>query len=449
MTVVLVIILGLGLCVLALIGFAFFISSIREGEKRASILSGLQFMGMALLLILFFTLNSFGFFNSGVGFWIMVFVLIIGALSILMLLLRFGKNQRSLKGTKGWIIGEVQRYDERETVFSRNKEKMEAPDGGMQVGKIDGVNGMLNIAMAVGCHLFPRFLATPDKFSPVIANNKMNINPEEASVRIKGFTKSLGADLVGIAKLNQNWIYSYRGLSDVLLNEWGKKIDIAHKYVIVFAEEMDYSIMGSSPHTPIMIETNRNYAKGAFIGVQVATAIANMGFSATANFFERYDGIMVPMAVDAGLGEASRMGYLISKEIGPRMRLSAVTTDLPLIPDKPVDIGVYDFCRKCKKCAHCCPSRSIPFDDDPKVINGTLRWKVDNDSCFNYWLKVGTDCGICMRVCPWAHNRTLPHKLIVEAVSRNKFSRSLFTAMDDVFYGRKPKQKAPPEWAKY
>jgi len=80
--------------------------------------------------------------------------------------------------------------------------------------------------------------------------------------------------------------------------------------------------------------------------------------------------------VDAGLGEVGRLGYLLTKEFGPRIRLGAVTTDLELIPDKPVDIGVKDFCKICKKCAVCCPSRSIPVEEDPEVINGTLRWKL-------------------------------------------------------------------------
>jgi epoxyqueuosine reductase QueG len=55
--------------------------------------------------------------------------------------------------------------------------------------------------------------------------------------------------------------------------------------------------------------------------------------------------------VDAGLGEMGRFGYLITKELGPRVRLFAVTTDMPLVADRPVDIGVEDFCSFCKKCA--------------------------------------------------------------------------------------------------
>jgi epoxyqueuosine reductase QueG len=117
-------------------------------------------------------------------------------------------------------------------------------------------------------------------------------------------------------------------------------------------------------------------------------------------------------AVDAGLGEVGRSGYLMTKELGPRVRLSAVTTDLPLVPDKPVDMGVEDFCEICKKCAVCCPSQSIPMGEQAEV-NGTLRWKLNAETCFDYWGKIGTDCNVCMRVCPWSHARTFPHKIIV------------------------------------
>ena len=161
-----------------------------------------------------------------------------------------------------------------------------------------------------------------------------------------------------------------------------------------------------------------------------------------------YDAVMVPLAVDAGLGELGRLGYLITKEFGPRIRLGAVTTNLPLIPDKPVDIGVQDFCKICKKCAGCCPSNSIPLGVQTEV-NGTLRWKLNEETCFDYWGKIGTDCNICMRVCPWSHARTFPHRLIVTSVSRNRIARRLFSVMDDVFYGKRPKAKAPPKWAQF
>jgi epoxyqueuosine reductase QueG len=150
--------------------------------------------------------------------------------------------------------------------------------------------------------------------------------------------------------------------------------------------------------------------------------------------------------MDAGLGEIGRLGYLITLDFGPRVRLGAVTTDLPLEPNRPVDIGVRDFCGFCKKCAVCCPSRSIPLGDQTEV-NGTLRWKLNDETCFEYWGKIGTDCNVCMRVCPWSHRRTVPHKITAQLVSRNMMARRFFAAMDDIFYGRKPKPKSAPKWA--
>ncbi|MEE8398374.1 MAG: hypothetical protein V3S89_05170, partial [Desulfobacterales bacterium] len=71
------------------------------------------------------------------------------------------------------------------------------------------------------------------------------------------------------------------------------------------------------------------------------------------------------------------------------------------------------------------------------------------DSCHDYWGKIGSDCNICMRVCPWSHKRTFPHRLITESVSRNMISRRFFTLMDDVFYGRNPGPGDPPRWAHF
>ncbi|MFC1863220.1 reductive dehalogenase, partial [Thermodesulfobacteriota bacterium] len=462
-----------------------------------------------VLVILFFILNAYDFFDSGVGFGIMILALIIGIAAAIVLLSRIGTNPKALQGTKGLIIGEVKRWDERKIEFSKMVQMMVAmmkmgpppdtppsedmtqpsdkaeaqagppslgpspeemmekvksitddemnasgigPLGGpgteVPPGQIDAPYGYPNIAMAGSSAFIQAHFAKPDIYSPPASDNRYNISPEEATLRTKGYTKNLGAILVGITKIDPEWIYSHRGVSELHLKQWGKEVSLDHKYAIVFAEEMDIDLIGPGPHTPVILEAMHNYAKGAFIGTQVANFIAKLGYSARANFGAHYDALMVPLAVDAGLGELSRMGYLISKEYGPRIRLSAVITDLPLITDKPIDIGVADFCNICKKCARCCPSKSIPLDDR-KEVNGSLRWKLNAETCFEYWGKVGTDCAVCMRVCPWSHARTFPHKLIVEAVSRNRYARRIFNYMDDLFYGKKPRPKDPPDWANF
>jgi reductive dehalogenase len=475
---VLIIVMGVVFIAQALLGLHFFVSSVLEREKRASVFSGVQFFGMFALLIFYYTLYRIGFFQTTLGAVLLVLAVILGIFAAVALFIKTTPNKKSLEGTRGVIVGSVKRFDERSHVFARNRsirpdseqyttfyeghpefEEFDAKrreKGGPigHPGVIDRPHEGPNVAATLASLSIPFHLCTPEKYRPQqhpeLRGKEMVLTPEEATLRVKGYTLNVGADLVGIAEVDPLWTYSHRGeIFHQNWEDWGKPIELGHKYAVVFAEEMGFEMIGPAPHTPTVMESMGDYAKGAFIATQVAAFIANLGYSATANHLRHYDVILPPLAVDAGLGEVGRLGYLITKAYGPRVRLGAVTTDLPLVPDKPVDIGVEHFCRICKKCAVCCPSNSIPIEEDQAETNGTLRWKLNDETCFEYWGKVGTDCCVCMRVCPWSHARTFSHKLVVGLVSRNAIARRLFTVMDDLFYGRKPKPKAPPAWAQF
>jgi reductive dehalogenase len=393
-------------------------------------------------------------------------------------------NEKALQGAAGAVVGSVARVDERTVVFARNRlipetepyrsfyknhpEYLQVDEERRKHGSVLGTFGAIdtprekpNVSAMVALRYFSAGLSDPQTVTPAQApffqGYREEMTPAKATQRIKGYARHLGAALVGVARLDRRWVYSHRGTvfqrkwdqGESDWSEWGAAIEPDHTFAIVFAEEMDREMIASAPHTPIFVESMHNYAKGAFIATQMAAYIANLGYSATANHVQHYHLILPPLAADAGLGEVGRIGYLMTREFGPRVRLSAVTTDLPLVADKPIDIGAQHFCSICKKCATCCPSGSIPEDTDPEEVNGSLRWKLNAETCFAYWGKVGTDCGICMKVCPWSHARTWPHRLIVWMITRNKNARRLFNRMDDLFYGRKPKPAAPPPWASY
>ena len=468
---------GAALIIQALIGLSFLISSIWEKERRATLLAGLQLLGMLGPVFLFFYLLAHGFFKTPLGIFCLLAGLICAGVGFYFLARRSGPNPRALAGSKGLIVEQVNRFDERMHVFARNRSlrpgseqykqfyqkypKLEGLDAARRQkggpighpGTIDSPHGNANVAATLASLNIPHYLSTPEKVKPQphphLKAKKIELSPQEATERIKGYTRHLGAGLVGIAELNPLWTYSRRGeIFHENWEDWGKEIALDHKFAIIFTEEMTLDMVGAGPHTPTTLESMRDYAQGAHISVQLTAFIANLGYPATANHLRHYECLMVPLAVDAGLGELGRLGYLITKEYGPRVRLGAVTTSLPLIADKPVDIGVEDFCSICKKCAHCCPSSSIPADNQT-VVNGALRWKLNDETCFEYWGKVGTDCNVCMRVCPWSHARTFPHRLIVALVSRNALARRLFNLMDDIFYGKNPKAKPLDNWAAY
>ncbi|MGD2100005.1 MAG: reductive dehalogenase domain-containing protein [Desulfobacterales bacterium] len=464
-----------GLIAQAAIGLSFLISSIRELEKRASVLAGVQFAIMAGAVLLFAYGWETGFLYSGSGVGILICLIAGAGLCAILFVKKSPANLKALQGTQGAIVGDVKRIDERDVVFARNRsirpgtdqygtyyqmrpeyEKMDAArreKGGPlgQPGIIDRPKDRPNIAATLSSLGIAMSLSAPETYQPAahpeFKGQRVRLSPQEATDRVKGYTLNLGAKHVGITEINPLWSYSKRG--EIFLEnweDWGKEIDVTHQYAIVFTTEMAFELVGTAPHTPTVISSMSNYAQGAAIASQLAAYIANMGYSATANHVRHYDAVLVPLAVDAGLGEVGRLGYLMTKDFGSRVRLAAVTTDLALIADSPVDIGVEDFCKICKKCAHCCPSNSIP-SGEPTEVNGTLRWKLNAETCFDYWGKVGTDCNVCMRVCPWSHASSFPHKIIRALISRNRLSRRLFYYLDDIFYGRKPKPKPAPPWA--
>lgn len=148
----------------------------------------------------------------------------------------------------------------------------------------------------------------------------------------------------------------------------------------------------------------------------------------------------MPVAVDCGLGELSRAGFLLTKEYGLGVRLGTVTTDLPLAHDGPAGIGVQSFCERCEICAEYCPSQSIPRGAKTEC-NGVLKWKLDAESCYRYWTAVSTDCSICMSTCPWTKTSTWLHRALTFAATFEGPHQSLMVAAERLFYGRPDKRR--------
>jgi reductive dehalogenase len=473
---VMIIVESVALALLSLVTLAFVVSSAWEREKRAALIAGLALCILLAGELGLFVLHAVGFFDSPVGFLALLAAGLV-PVGMLVLLIPTGRNAKASLGTSALVVGDVERFDEREHVFARNRslppdskeyrtfytshpdlEKRDAKRRGKGgplgiAGTIDKPLEEPNVAALFAAFSIPQQLGSKRIVEPaagtLFGGRSVPLSPEEATKRVKGFALHLGADLVGIAEVNPLWVYSKRGeIFGDNWEDWGTAIEVAHRYAVVFAMEMSREMVWAAPHTPGVLESGTVYARGAFIASLLASFIANLGYPATANHLRHYDVLLVPLAVDAGLGELGRLGYLITKEFGPRIRLGCVTTDLPLVPDRPVDFGIQHFCSVCQKCATCCPSKSIPFGA-PREVNGTMRWKLDADTCFGYWGVVGTDCTLCMRVCPWSHPRTLSHRLITELAVRTGIARRAFSAADDIFYGKEPQPSNPPRWAQY
>lgn len=276
-----------------------------------------------------------------------------------------------------------------------------------------------------------------------IESEKMNISSKEITERIKGFARYLGADLVGATKLNPAYVYSHIGRAP---GNWGEAIELNHTHAIAIAVEMRHDMIRHAPESPTITESAFSYFENARIAMILAKYINLLGYDARAHVDGNYRVMCIPVAADAGLGELGRLGLLITPKFGPRVRLSVVTTNLPLEVDKPIWFGVQDFCSFCKKCATNCPSGSIDLGEK-KIYAGVEKWQSDQENCFRFWRKQGTDCAICVKVCPYSYPAAPMHNIVRWMVRRNHFARRLAFLGDAFFYGKHPKTYGSiPAW---
>ena len=439
----------------------FFRECLHEQEARAQKLAAVLLAATVLLVPIILWVPPIRVMVS------LIFSAVI--VSGLLLLIPARDATHILSGTPGHVAATVTRVDERDIVFARQRlhpdnvpyyrnyydkrPSIEAADAKRRKKGLLGVVGRIdnayqpNTAMVHASFDIPEYFGQHAHADPVEDIQSKLLDPAMASHVVRQYARHLGADMVGICKVNPLWVYSHRGEIhyDNWKDDWGREIDDTPSYAVVMLTEMNWDHVSSAPHTPSVAESARDYGKGAYVSTVMGRWFAHMGYMGVAQHSRNYDTLLVPLAVDAGLGEMGRHGYLIAPTYGARVRIFATLTDMPLVSDAPISMGVDAFCHTCKKCAVSCPSKSIPMGAKT-VSNGISRWKLNADTCFEYWGKVGTDCSICMAVCPFSRPDTFSHKLVRRLLSRSWAARTFFPHMDNFIYGKQWKSRQVPSW---
>jgi len=350
------------------------------------------------------------------------------------------------------------RVDERDIMFARSRLRPGSPEFDayyeMRPQNLAGDNqtrslpGLLSlnaekaepVAFAAADACFRVTEALRDSVVGEVSSTRRERNPEEWTTRFKELARSWGALDVGIAKLEDEHIYTHIGRGT---GTWGSEVTLDHRWAIAFTVEMDHREVAHAPEAPVVAESARQYVESAKIAVQLASVIRDQGWPARAHIDGNYQVIAPLVARSAGLGEIGRMGLLMTPNLGPRVRLGVVTTDCPLVPDEPGnDSTVLDFCAICKKCATNCPVGAI--SDAQRIVEADgRRWIVNHETCFRYWNVIGTDCATCMKVCPYSHPDNWMHTLVRKAIRISPGTRNLMLWMDDLVYGRRPKTRPP------
>ncbi len=373
------------------------------------------------------------------------------------------------RGASRYVVGEVDRFDQRNELlklstlepdllplarkyYARfNGLAMPAEKVGYGINEIALANAGWHVAVDFGSGLFTggegleaweaRPVGKTDT-TRMPKGIKMEVGDgAKASSVVKRAARLFGASLVGVCELDRRWIYSYSystGTKEYKPIEIGEE----YKYAIVMAHEMDYHGIEQSPNHLSQAAVSTVYSRMAVISAQLAQYIRGLGYKAIP--MGNDTATSIPLAIDAGLGEISRMGLLITPEYGPRVRLNKIFTDMPLKPDSPIEFGVWDFCMECEKCARFCPGQAImrgkPTERPVSISNraNVLRWPLDGVKCFTYMASSGCDCGVCIRVCPFNKMPGMLHDWVRWGVKNTRWLAPLFIRADDALgYGGK------------
>jgi len=250
---------------------------------------------------------------------------------------------------------------------------------------------------------------------------------EKNAAAVKAALYYLGADMVGICEIPDYAWYSH----DID----GTEIKPYHKYAICVLIDQGYETMeGASGDDWISgAQSMRAYLRAQLTGGVVADHIRGLGYSARGHSVMDQDVLHIPLILNSGLGELSRIGELVLNPfVGPRFKSGIITTNMPLAVDQPIDFGLQDFCTKCNKCARECPVTAIPFGDKI-MFNGYEMWKPDVEKCARYRItnSAGSMCGRCMKTCPYNLEGILAERPFHWAAMHLPFAREWIAKLDD------------------
>lgn len=364
---------------------------------------------------------------------------------------RLGVKEVERPTYERYITGPIERFDRRKNAFATLSE--DNPFGEdfrrqfqAHTGHTHYITSLpyseLEIEDRIGQSLAKACIRPCSEYHP----ENFPVTPQEGRVEmedrawmsrlIKKVGLMLGADRVHITKIDQRWVY--------------KDVEIPHEYAIMIVVEHKPTLLKSAPSHFSWGSAADAYARLKLISTQLSDFICGLGYEA------RYretlgthdpEMLIVPMAIDAGIGEFSRTCRVLSPEYGINMRIKPVTTDLPLVADKPISFGLHEFCMSCESCATFCPSNAVPFGEptedppDPIFNNpGYKKWWLRADRCLIFWAankKKWLSCGgRCIAVCPWVKPLVFFHNMVRwMAIHGPRPIKKLLVWGDKKFYG--------------
>jgi len=287
---------------------------------------------------------------------------------------------------------------------------------------------------------------------------------DEAARILRAAMRMFGAAQIGFVELNENTrklIYQndsdgkeirFEDVDRAYETDDARVIPDKAKWVISFTVRMSIENMKHAPSLIPRFSTYCGYSRARYVQAHTQAFISGLGYQCIAPPRQNGLGLSTAFAVLAGHGEMSRLNRMITPEYGPMVQAFILITDLPVATDQPIDAGIFEFCKTCKKCSESCPSAALSIEDEPTWETrggwnnpGHRAYFEDSSRCISYWKETASDCSICFSVCPFSKKDTAwIHSFVRAGVAVLPQLDGFYRSMDDAMsYGAK---KDISEW---
>ena len=210
---------------------------------------------------------------------------------------------------------------------------------------------------------------------------------EDVTEAIRKKALDLGYGEVGFTRNDRHYVYQSR--------KSAMKRGLPN--AICLALEQDYVKTQTIPSMDAEDTHFGTYFDQGPLTTELVSFIHSLGYRCQVSGPTWHYGPMIPMFVQAGLGQFGANGQLLSPHFGSRARLQIIYTDAKLTLDSPIDYGIHAFCQECKVCVDRCPGRALTSE---KVwYRGIEKNKLAFKRCRPVMAEY-EGCGICMKVCP-------------------------------------------------
>ena len=198
----------------------------------------------------------------------------------------------------------------------------------------------------------------------------------------KDYARSLGISSVGYTQMTP----------DLMI----KDKFIQYPFTIVLTVEMGMDIIETAPGTDAQDLNNTAYVKTAILTTKLSDYLRKNGYATEVAHPEGGIVNFSALGQKAGLGYMGKSGLLITPELGPRVKVSAIFVSIANLPVKEDNEHEWipEYCDKCNKCVKACPYEALI---EKETCCGGKEVELIKKNCIG----CSQGCTYCIEGCPF------------------------------------------------